>query len=216
MYIPGLDLLSRDEERRLALRYRAGHEHRIAERLIRAHLRVVMVIVRRYRFAGHDPRDLFQVGAIGLVQALDRFDPARGVRLSTYASSWIHAMILRYLWENRRLVRPSYRRRAQLARYLRTPEREIDVAMRASDDERPDVLVEDAEHRARALAAIDRFAHGLGARDRAIFDSRFRQEDPPTLEDLGARFGVTRERVRQLEASLLSRLRDHVVAELRP
>jgi len=230
MYFRNLELLDVTEERRLARRYRATRDPRIAERLVRAHLRLVIMIARHYRFTGHDVRDLFQVGTLGLLYALGRYDPGRGVRLSSYASNWIHARILEFLWNNRRLVRapPSARRpigdgatvaqqdaAVALRRHLRTTERDLDLPLRAADAQRPDVLVENAEFRARVRAATDGFASTLAPRERTIFDARFRSEEPPTLESLGARFGITRERTRQLEKGMLDRLRQHVVAELR-
>jgi RNA polymerase sigma-32 factor len=229
MYIRNLELLSAAEERALARRYRDTGDRAIAERLVRAHLRVVMVIARHYRFTGHDFRDLFQVGSVGLLLALAKYDPDRGVRLSSYAGNWIHAKILQFLWDNRRLVRVSSRQRpsrvrppteketeaaAAVRRHLHTAERDLDLPLRAPDAARPDVLVEDAELRARTFDAVDRFADTLDERERAIFDARFRSEDPPTLASLGQRFGISRERARQLEAGLLGRLRNHVTAEL--
>jgi RNA polymerase sigma-32 factor len=227
MYIPDLDLLDAGEERRLARRYRATRDPRIAERLVRGQLRMVMMIAKHYRFSGHDERDLFQAGAVGLLHALAKYDPDRGVRLSTYAVSWIHAKILAFLWENRRLVRAAWRRRSRareeardheaaeaLRRHLRTPERDLDLPLPAPDDQRPDRLVEDAELRARLRRSVDGFAATLSPRERVILAERWLSEDPPTLETLGARFGVTRERTRQLESALLGRLRNHVTAEL--
>jgi RNA polymerase sigma-32 factor len=229
MYIPDLQLIGAAEERRLARRYRETRDPAIAERLVRAHLRMVMVIARHYRFSGHDFRDLFQVGVIGLLHALAKYDPERGVRLSSYAGNWIHAKILQFLWENRRLVRASYRQvrpkarpltsaeedgAAAVRRHLRTPERDLDLPLRAPDEARPDRLVEETEHQARVMAAVERFAGTLAPRERVIFDERFRSEEPATLASLGERFGISRERARQLENALLGRLRLHVAAEL--
>ena len=232
MHLGEMKLLDATEERRLARRWRRTRDPRIAERLVRAHLRLVMMIARRYRFSGHDLRELFQVGALGLLSALRKYDPGRGVRLSTYAASWIHARILEFLWNNRRLVRaaPSVRSRARrpgatprqleaavaLRRHLRTTERDLDLPLMAPDEQRPDALVEAAELRARLRAAVDRFAGRLPERDRAILDARLRAEEPVTLAALGVRFGISRERARQLERGLVERLRRHVAAELRP
>jgi RNA polymerase sigma-32 factor len=227
MYFPNLELLPIAEERRLARRYLATRDRAVAEQLIRAHLRLVITIARSYRFSGHDVRDLFQVGVVGLLLALEKYDPHRGVRLSSYAGNWIHAKILQFLWDNRRLVRASTRQRppktpspkqdaaaTALRRHLRTPERDLDLPLRASDDQRPDVLVEDAELRARLRASVTVFAARLAPRDRAIFEGRFLAEEPPTLQALATRFGISRERARQLETKLLDRLRAHVGAEL--
>jgi RNA polymerase sigma-32 factor len=149
------------------------------------------------------------------------------VRLSSYASNWIHAKILQYLWENRRLVRPGHRRpaltgsatpkqqeaRAAQARHLRTPERGLDLPLRAADGQRPDVLLEEHELRARLRQRVAVFMQGLDPRRRAIFERRLLAEEPETLQAIGAHFGISRERARQLEADLLARLR-RSVAEL--
>jgi RNA polymerase sigma-32 factor len=225
MYLPNLELLTPDAERQLARRYVATHDPAIAERLVRAHLRLVITIAKHYRFSRHDVRDLFQAGCVGLLQALEKYDPERGVRLSSYAVSWIHAKILQFLWENRRLVRAGARQRAlgrsatekqreaqaALARHLRTSERGLDLLpLRASETERPDVLLEDLELRARVRERVAGVVGTLDKRRRAIFERRFLAEEPESLQAIGDRFGISRERARQLEADVLARLRRSV------
>jgi RNA polymerase sigma-32 factor len=99
------DPLTRDEETRHVEEYRRTGDRRIEERLVRSQLGLVWQLARSHRASGIDVEDLAQEGALGLVHAIRRFDPARGVRLSTYASWWIRAYQYRHLLHNHRLVR---------------------------------------------------------------------------------------------------------------
>ncbi|MCW5771858.1 MAG: sigma-70 family RNA polymerase sigma factor, partial [Rhodospirillaceae bacterium] len=99
-----LPILSADEERALAERARAGDEG-AAGRLVQSHLGFVVAIARRYRRFGLPLADLVQEGTIGLIHAVRRFDPARNIRLSTYAAWWIRAHIQAYVVRTWSLVR---------------------------------------------------------------------------------------------------------------
>jgi len=99
------DFLTREEELRLFEQYRSSHDRRMEERLLRSQVGLVWQLARSHRAAGVELEDLAQEGMLGLLQAIRRFDPARGVRLSTYASWWIRAYHYRYLVQNHRLVR---------------------------------------------------------------------------------------------------------------
>jgi RNA polymerase sigma-32 factor len=98
-------LLSRDEEHALAVEYRRTEDSRLADRLVTSNLRLVVKIAREYCRSARDLPDLIQEGNMGLVRAVRRFDPERGVRLGSYASWWIRAYILRVLLINSRLVK---------------------------------------------------------------------------------------------------------------
>jgi RNA polymerase sigma-32 factor len=99
-------LLTREEEHELALRYRATGDRDAARRLITANLRLVVKIAHEYNRRGtHSLSDLVQEGNVGLVQALRKYDPERGVRLSSYAAWWVRAFMLRYILNNWHLVR---------------------------------------------------------------------------------------------------------------
>jgi RNA polymerase sigma-32 factor len=254
-------LLDRREEGELARRYRATGDPELARRLATAHLRLVVKIARQYRWAHAHPADLIEEGNVGLLCAVRKYDPGRGVRLSTYATWWIRALILRFIVANYRMVRvgttPDQRKimfrlarersrleqqlgtaadAAQLAhslgvseaavvtvgRYLDEPEVRLDAPLRdaegherqrtlpANDDARPDRVVERRDFMERVLGAVDEFERGLATRDRTIFRLRWREDERETLTAVGARFGITRERARQLEVKILSRLREHV------
>jgi RNA polymerase sigma-32 factor len=99
------NLLSREEEHELAVRYVQTQELAPARKLITANLRLVVKIAQEYRRAHRNLLDLIQEGNLGLIQAVQRYDPFRGVKLSTYAAWWIRAYILKFILANWRIVR---------------------------------------------------------------------------------------------------------------
>jgi RNA polymerase sigma-32 factor len=98
-------LLSSQEEERIARAYRATGDRRLEERLIRSQMRLVLHLARRLRPREQDFDDVVQEGLVGLVTAVRKFDPDRGIRLSTWAGLWVRAYQLRFLVANYRLVR---------------------------------------------------------------------------------------------------------------
>jgi RNA polymerase sigma-32 factor len=93
------------EENRCATEYVKSRDPLLAERLVKANLRLVVKIARQHCHSPTDIRDLIQQGNVGLVHAVEKFDPRRGVKLSSYASWWIRAYIFKYTMENWRLVK---------------------------------------------------------------------------------------------------------------
>ena len=257
-------LLSREEERELALRVHEHKDPEAAERLVLSNLRLVVKIAKDYRRVWTNLLDLIQEGNIGLLQAVRRFDPHRGVKLSSYSSYWIRAYILKYLIDNIRLVRVGSSRaerklffqlnRARkelesagfsveprlLAEHLDVEEQDvIDLEHRLSQSDvsldapaRPDsessalgeILPSEGEsveqivsqERARATFRkyIDRFSVELDEREQRILRERILAEEPRTLREIGEDFGLTRERVRQIEAKLVARLREYLKQNL--
>jgi RNA polymerase sigma-32 factor len=257
-------LLSREEERQLAIRVHEHKDSEAAERLVLANLRLVVKIAKDYRRVWTNLLDLIQEGNIGLLQAVRRFDPQRGVKLSSYASYWIRAYILKYLIDNIRLVRVgSSRAERKLFFQLNRARRELESAGFSAepkllaehlDVEEQDVI--DLEHRLsqsdvsrgaparadsessalgdllpaagdsveqvvadkRAQATfreyIDRFGVDLDEREQRILRERILAEEPRTLREIGEDFGLTRERVRQIEAKLVDRLREYLKENL--
>ena len=251
------DLLTPEEERRIAhLAYDQG-DMAARSRLITSNLRLVVKIAMEYRRAYHQVLDLIQEGNAGLVQAVNRFNPYKGVRLSTYGAWWIRAYILKFLMDNRSLVRMGttdaqrklfFRLRAEaeklyaqtqrfdpqlLAENIGVKERDVlemqerltkgDVSLDApaqGDDARTpgDRLVSSTDGPLDALEKrqiasllgeqVVRFQETLSQRDLYIFTQRILAEDPVTLQDVGTRFGITRERARQLESRLLKRMKE--------
>ncbi len=98
-------LLTADEEHRLAEHYLKTGDVNAAARLVTANLRLVVKLAFEYRRAYRNIMDLIQEGNIGLMQAVKRYDPYRGVKLSSYAAWWIRAYILRFILNNWRLVK---------------------------------------------------------------------------------------------------------------
>ena len=97
--------LDREEEHRLAVEYLRTHDAKIATKLITSNLKLVVKLAHEYTRAGKNLLDLIQEGNVGLVQAVEKYDPNRGVKLSSYAAWWIRAYILRYILQNARIVR---------------------------------------------------------------------------------------------------------------
>ena len=100
-----MERLTQAQERQLFSEQRRTGDRKIEERLVRSQLGLVGKLTRHYRLGGIEYQDLFQEGLLGLLEAIRRFDPSRGVRLSTYAAHWIRAYELRYSIRNFRLVR---------------------------------------------------------------------------------------------------------------
>ena len=116
-------LLSREEEHRLAVKFQKTHDPEIAYRLVTANLRLVVKIAHEYRRAAFNLLDLIQEGNVGLMHAVQKYDPFRGVKLSSYAAWWIRAYILRYLMDNWRSSSTCARSRRSCSRRGSRPRR---------------------------------------------------------------------------------------------
>lgn len=250
------DLLRPEEERELAVRFREKKDEAAAERMITSNLRLVVKIARRYLpYWRGNLLDLIQEGNTGLVKAVRKFDPDRGVKLSSYASFWIRAYILKFIMENWRLVKIGTTQTERRLFFTLSREKERMVAIGL--DPRPDLIAahldsseeEVAEMMQRltadevslspaegeddyasiasrladqrqsvedALAAsqvardfsrqLKAFRNRLCGKEAEIFDRRILSEDPVTLRELGAKYDVSRERVRQIQAAIVQRL----------
>jgi RNA polymerase sigma-32 factor len=252
-------LLSPEEEHRLAVQYAETQDVDTAAKLVTANLRLVVKIAFEYRRAYRNMMDLIQEGNIGLMQAVKRYDPYRGVKLSSYSAWWIRAYMLRFILNNWRLVKigttQAQRKlffnlskekaklaamgieatHAEIARRLDVDENEVvemdrrlargDASLDSPIAERdgkttsrmellpaaaagPDTLTEGAELQQLVRQRLDEFRQTLAGKDLVIFDRRMVAEEPLTLQALGQEFGISRERVRQLEARLSGRLRE--------
>jgi RNA polymerase primary sigma factor len=217
-----IPLLSLEEEQQLARRVEK-HDEEAAARMTRANLRLVVSIARRYRGNGLSLADLVQEGNQGLMHAVRKFDPDRGFRFSTYATWWIRQAIMRGIANTGRTIRiPVYLTeknsdRAKLDALRSTP-LSIDMKMGHSASSRE--LIEAVANAAAADPAeeasatvlahqLDMCMRVLDVRERTILRMRFGlgSGSAMTLEQVGKRLGITRERVRQLEARALERLR---------
>ena len=256
--------ISREEEQELAARWREDGDMDAARQLVLANLRLVVKIAMEYRRAWTNTLDLIQEGNLGLMQAVQRFDPTQGVKLSTYGAYWIRAFILKYLIDNIRMVRVGRSRAerklffrlnkekrelerqgfrpepALLAERLDVSEQDVidfeerlsrpEISMNApkrDEDAKSEFgdfvpanttsaedAVGDAELRRVFLEKVQAFASELEERDQQILRERMLAEEPRTLAELGEEFGVSRERVRQLEARLMKKLQERMRDEL--
>jgi RNA polymerase sigma-32 factor len=258
-------LLTPEEEHALAVKLVEHGDTSAARKLIEANLRLVVKIAYEYRRAHRNLLDLVQEGNIGLIQAVGKFDPYRGVKLSSYAAFWIRAYILKFILNNWRLVKigttqaqrklffnlrkerekleqlgfqPSSALLAEkldvsekdvieMERRLAAPEASLDAPMGSGDDEgtrtrmdflpsddRPDKNVANNEFAQLLKSKLETFAQTLEGREQTIFRERWLSEEPLTLQELGDRYNVSRERARQLEKRVLDRLKKFLEAEL--
>lgn len=252
-------LLSREEEHELAVRYVETGDLDAAYRLVTSNLRLVVKIAYEYRRAAFNILDLIQEGNVGLMHAVRKYDPFKGVKLSSYAAWWIRAYILRFIMDNWRMVKLGTTeaqrklffnlRKEQaklasegftvgpklLAERLGVSEEEVvEMDQRLSGDEvwidtpvgedgdstwgdrlespwQPaDETLGAEQIKERLRQEMEAFAQTLDERERYIFEHRITSDDPMTLQQIGEHFGVSRERVRQIEARMVKALRERL------
>lgn len=252
-----IPFLDSEREMLLALRYRRTGETDAGGELIVAHLRLVLKIAfecyRHYRIS---IVDLIQEGNLGLIQAVQRFDPLRGVRLSSYAAYWIKACMLSFVMQNWRIVKigtSQYEKKlffnlrkeqarlekmglyagpAQLAVTLVEPEKKIvEMQQRLGSSEVPfdapqhhdrrvtcgeclaapgaslDEHIAGRELNAMIREKLSEFKQGLNERERVVLECRMLAEAPLTLNVVSRQFGVSKERIRQIETNIKCKVR---------
>jgi len=257
--------LSLEEERALAHRWRQDGDCRARERLIRAHFDLVRGVISRLRTRARSPEDLFQDGVVGLMKAVDRFDPENGNRFSTYAVFWVRAEIQNAIGQTSSLIRVPRSEKTQkvFAWYQLTRARvEADVALGrilppadgvereaarriglcpdqirsllalthiqeisvethpSSEDngddrpgrvlfteETPETQLSFEESHAMFRRMVRDGLSDLKPRERAILERRHLKDEPETLQVIALEFGLTRERIRQIEVRALEKLR---------
>jgi RNA polymerase sigma-32 factor len=257
-------MLTLEEERELAYRYQEEGDLDAARRLVLAHLRFVVHVAKGYGGYGLQLGDLIQEGNIGLMKAVKRFDPAREVRLVSFAVHWIRAEMHEFILRNWRIVkvattkaqrklffnlRKSKKRLGWLnlkevnvvARDLGVkPEVVLEMESRLSgqdvgfdlsadsdDDDRPYVapsafLVSNSDSPEDELEASDMKSHQNGLlyqgldeldeRSQDIIRSRWLTDTKSTLQKLADRYGVSAERIRQLEVNAMNKMRASISA----
>jgi RNA polymerase sigma-32 factor len=256
--VNSLPLLSAERERELARRFRRVGDLEAARELVLAHLRVVVAISRGYLGYGLPQADLIQEGNIGLMKAVKRFDPERGVRLVSFAVHWIRAEIHEFILRNWRMVKIATTKAQRklffnlrslksslaslgaedvkaVARQLGVKPEEVvemetrltgrDVALEptadddeesfapisylAAEDTEPGRILEHEQTARLRREGLQRALASLDPRSRRIVEARWLAEkDAATLHDLAAEFGVSAERIRQIEAKALAKMRN--------
>jgi RNA polymerase primary sigma factor len=194
--------LDRDEEHEVALRARAG-DVAAQQKLARHNLAFVVAIARRQRRGSVRLDDLIQEGNVGLMKAVEKFDPHAGTRFSTYAVWWIRAYVGKYLKEARSTVRPISGTVAQADLSLDQTvdeDGEITHLERIEDDgPGPEERFLSSENDRGVRDVLTKVRKRVGELGWDIIHNRLEQDDPTTLEEIGRRWGVSRERVRQVE-----------------
>ncbi|RZB32016.1 MAG: RNA polymerase sigma-32 factor [Desulfobacteraceae bacterium Eth-SRB1] len=258
------NLLTREEERKLAIEVYEHDDRDSAYIMVTSNLRLVVKIALEFqRVWMQNLLDLIQEGNVGLMQAVRKFDPYKNVKFSYYASFWIKAYILKFIMDNWRLVKIGttqgqrklffkLKKEKQklidegfdpkpklLSQRLGVSEREIvdmdqrlngwDVSLDApikedSDTERVEVLQTESESIEEQVAKkemesllhdkIAEFRKKLTKRELEIFDQRIFSDSSVTLQELGNRYEISRERVRQVEKNILKKMKEYFKREL--
>jgi RNA polymerase sigma-32 factor len=258
------ELLSKEEEIELAIRYRQKNDKEAAHKLILSNLRLVVKIAMDFhRYWMKNLMDLIQEGNVGLMQAVKKFDPHKGVKFSYYASFWIKAYILKFIMENWRLVKIGTTQ-AQRKLFFNLA-KEKDRLLSLGYDPEPKLLAErldvkkdeiiemgqrlggwevsldapvkeDAkqdygsflpsseididkqisirERKGLLLEKLEEYRKTLSEKHRDIFDNRILTEQALTLQELGDKYNISRERVRQIQGKILKNAREWLVANI--
>lgn len=195
--------LTREDEYELSRRAKKGDES-ARRTLAVSNLPFVVAVAKKFASRGARLDDLIQEGNVGLMKAIEHFDPKKNVRFATYAVWWIRAYITRYLKDNRSHVRGGEHERISMSDFsLDTPlddESDSTYMERLEDaGPTPDLSFLKLEQDEEVAAALQRVRRRLGDLGWDILQERLTQDKPRTLEELGQRWGVSRERVRQVE-----------------
>jgi RNA polymerase sigma-32 factor len=258
-----LPMLSEQEERDYAVRWREQSDLDAARALVLSHLRFVVRVARQYNGYGLPQQDLIQEGTVGLMKAVRRFDPGMGVRLVSFAVHWIKAEIHEYILRNWRIVKiATTKSQRKLFFNLRSAKKRLgwftqeevhsvaedlgvkpetvlemearlsnqDVAFDGSDTEDddgpamrpsaylPDLRMEPSQQVEAADTAQDEHdrlyqaLEGLDERSRDILQQRWLSEQKTTLHELADKYGVSAERIRQIEKNAMNRLKGELAA----
>ena len=264
--IQKIPILTAEQEYEYATQWVKNHDNIAAEKLVASHLRLVVSVAYDFKNYGVPMGDLIASGNMGLMQALQKFDPEKGFRFSTYAMFWIKAEIYETILDNWSIVKigtsanqkrvffnlarakralgimdnnMSDDQTKQVAEYLDVPESDVkrmatrigarDISLNApmrNDEDSLDVLsnmadtreniadtVENMELRRLGYGLLKKHLAELPERDREILRARRLTEPALTLESLAQKYGISRERVRQIEERAFAKLREAILKE---
>ncbi len=257
-----IPMLTAERETHLGRSLKEGNDLNAARDMVLSHLRLVVSVARNYMGYGLPQADLIQEGNLGLMKAVKRFDPERGVRLASFAIHWIKAEIHEYILRNWRMVKIATTKAqrklffnlrsmkastatltpkevARFAKTLNVKESDVvemekriqggDVALDPSPDdgddavspiafladgaEGPSEIYEREQSEANQTEGLSKALDGLDERSRRIIKARWLTEvQPKTLHELADEFGVSAERIRQIEAKAMQKMRKQLVA----
>lgn len=258
------ELLTREEAEALSVKFHEEGDQDAAYRLVTSNLRLVVKVAMDFqKYWMTNFLDLIQEGNVGLVQAVKKFDPYRGVKFSYYAAYWIRAYILKFIMDNWRLVKIGTTQAQRklffslnkekkllesqgfnpevklLAQRLNVKESEVvemsqrmeggDLSLESplrddSDDQQKDFIqaygptveetVANDEIKASLAVVLDKVKARLNPKEMSILADRLLSDEPLTLQEIADQFGISRERVRQIEANLLVKMRKYFEDEV--
>jgi len=265
-----MPLLTAEREEELALRFRTLNDLDAARELVLSHLRLVVAVSRQYAGYGLPQADLIQEGNLGLMKAVKRFDPTRGVRLVSFAPHWIKAEMHEYILRNWQMVKVATTKAqrklffnlrslkralgaeqavsgdqaALIAKELNVAPEEVlemdrrlsggdtpletknaetddwqgtlgPIATLAAQDADPAEIIAQSQEEARTKSMVIQALGELDARSREILSARWLHDEDdraPTLHELASQWGVSAERIRQIEAAAMRKIRTQLSA----
>jgi RNA polymerase sigma-32 factor len=257
-------LITKEEEIELGIRYREQNDQEAAKMLILANLRLVVKIAMDFhRFWMKNLLDLIQEGNVGLIQAVKKFDPHKGIKFSYYASFWIKAYILKFIMENWKLVKigTTQAQRKLFFNLAKEKERLLSLGYNPEPKllaERLDVKQDDIIEMGQRLGGwevsldapvkedskqdygsflpspemavdkqisvrerqellkekLDEFRETLAGKQRDIFDNRILADHPLTLQELGDKYRISRERIRQIQEKILKKAKEWLMEQI--
>ncbi len=258
------NLLTKEEEVELAIRVKEHNDQEAAYRLVTSNLRLVVKIAMDFhRYWTKSLLDLIQEGNVGLIQAVKKFDPYRGIKFSYYSSFWIKAYMLKFIMENWKLVKIGTTQTQRklffnlakerdrliaegflpetklLAERLDVREEDVDemtqrlgsgeVSLNAPigdggkeeyssflPDKTMDVdeQLSEAEGRSILLKKLEEYRKRLSEKELDIFDNRIMSDNPITLQELGDKYNISRERVRQIQVKIVNNIKKWLMEEI--
>lgn len=243
-------ILKRDEEYVLAVRYREHNDLDAAKALVTSNLRFVVKVAGEYKGLGYKMLDLIQEGNIGLMMAVKKFDPYRGIRLLSYAIHWIRAYIHNFIMKSWSLVKigtteaqrvlfsklrglgSSSLKSKEIADSLNVKQSEVTSMQERlsntdlyldtplpddSGESRMDFLEDERPNQEEMLVSlresddlkgkVSKALAGLNEKEAYIVKNRLMADEPVTLQEIGSKFGISRERARQIEAATITKLK---------